>query len=150
MKQNKKYPTKLLQIRLSEKELVEINDFVKKFGVTKRAFILAVMNELKIMNVIRNNQFYESDQQFAHCNPVWRAKSPNKCELCNDEYRHKSCDNRIVGHHFNGYKGKNSKIVKYLCRRCHGFAHRKDNYGNEWSVIVERHKKWDGRTKEGF
>lgn len=148
MKQYKKYPGKLLQIRLSEKEYDQVISFIKTFGVTRREFILAVLNELKHNKVIKNGYFFESLRQYAYNFGEYRSKKKDMCELCDDRYRYKSSDHDIIGHHYLGYEEENINKVKWLCRRCHGFVHRRVCEKMNWEEIEDHHKFWDGRTAE--
>jgi hypothetical protein len=63
VKKYKKSWGKLLQIRLSGNEHEKIINFIKKFGVTRREFILAVINELKHKNLIKNGKFVLSKKK---------------------------------------------------------------------------------------
>lgn len=123
----KKAKTKLLQIRLPEEEHKEVIEFVERFGVTQREWILAVVNSLRENKVIRENYFWESDTQFAYCNnDRWdkQLTKDSKCEECGATFdRIKDWDKRgtkqLERHHYLGYEGKNAFKVQILCRPCH-------------------------------
>lgn len=147
MKKYGKETYKTLQIRLSEKEYAEIISFIKGFKKTRREFILAVFNDLKNYKIIRNNGFWMNDKDFAYseAREKYQKEYPEHCVLCNDKYRK---GNEILnGHHYKGYEGNNAFKVKYVCTRCHGFCHRKQNDYQPWELVVKNHKKWDGKTK---
>lgn len=57
MKRYRKKTTKLLQIRFSKDEYEEVNNFIKKFRVTKREFIITACNQLEEYNTIRKGKF---------------------------------------------------------------------------------------------
>lgn len=146
MKKYKKNPTKVLQIRLSEKEFDKITTFIDKFGVTRREFILTVLNELKHNNVIMHGNFYKSLKEYAYSNGKYREEYPNQCSLCKDKYRYRSTDPRILAHHHHGYDLENIDNVQWVCVRCHGFIHRKENADKSWEEIIELHKNYNGNT----
>jgi len=58
----KKYSKKnwgsLLQIRMSLAEKRSMAKFIRKFNVTQREFLLAVKNELRDRDEIKNGRFY--------------------------------------------------------------------------------------------
>ncbi len=58
MKKYKKKPTKLFQVRMSEKEHKDLIDFINSFGITHREFLLSVQNELCKKKEIRSGKFY--------------------------------------------------------------------------------------------
>ena len=83
MKRYKKHPTKLLQIRLAQKEYDELLEFIKRFGVTKREWVMAVTNELRDAQVLRDNQFWRSHQDYAYAN-IREKRVRVKC--CGNEF----------------------------------------------------------------
>jgi hypothetical protein len=123
MKKYKKKPSKLLQIRLSENEFGEIVEFIKKFDVTHREWILAVKNELADSKVLRENKFWKSNTEFAYANSHRYDKKvteDSKCEECGEPY---SVDYKgyaqLERHHYLGYEGDNAFKVQILCKKCH-------------------------------
>jgi hypothetical protein len=140
---------KVYQVRLSEEEHAEMIDFIKRFNVTNREFILAVKNYLKDAYYLKNGWFYQSIRDYAYKHGEYHKNIKDNCELCNDKYRYLNrTDTAIIGHHFNGYDEKNINNVKWLCRRCHGFVHRRENKDNDWDQIILSHKKWDGKNRD--
>ena len=137
IKQYKRKPTKLLQIRMSEEEYKEITDFIKKFGVTQRMFILAAKNELEGYNIIKNGVFYGSHKSYAYSfRDEWDKKIDrnSECELCGQGYYeygyskgHDDYSKTLLRHHHDGYEGENAYKTHILCRKCHGICHRKEN-----------------------
>lgn len=136
------------QVRFSKKEKREFLAWINRFDSTHREVLLTVMNVLGNETLIKNGEFYTSLKQYAHFHGEYKSNNPDKCELCEDEYRYKSNDSRIFGHHHNGYDDENIDNVKWVCRRCHGFLHRDVNNNKEWNDIIEVHKKWDGKTAD--
>lgn len=57
MRKYKKKPDKLLQIRLSKSEYDNVTDFMKRFNVTYREFMLSVANELEGKRIIKDGYF---------------------------------------------------------------------------------------------
>lgn len=141
-----KAKTKLLQIRLSNKEYENVTEFVKKFDVTYRDFILAVMNQLEYKNVLRDGYFYETDQEFAYLNRErWKTQLTNdsKCELCGAGKT--EFVGSIVRHHHYGYKGDNAFKVQIVCNKCHGKLRGKPWKNSSWEYVLENwNKKSDG------
>lgn len=130
MKKYKKSPTKLLQIRLSEKEQKEVLEFMNKFGVSHREFILSVVNELREDKVIRENRFWLSDMYFAHANAHRYDKQfdeDSKCEECGAGHpkEQEKMQKQLERHHYLGYEGENAFRVKILCRPCHNKVKKK-------------------------
>jgi len=117
----KKNPTKLFQVRLSEKEYKRIIKFIKGLNVTRREWIIAVLNELEQYNLIRGEEFWDKESSYAYAN---RDKYNKKvvegitCEICRGE-------EDLVCHHHYGYKGDNAFKVNILCRWCHSRFHAK-------------------------
>ena len=123
MKKYKKSGSKLLQIRLTEAEAKDVNEFINKFKVTKREFILAVINELREDKIIRENRFWLSNMYFAHANSERYDKQvsdTSKCEEC-DKKMTRDCygASELHRHHYKGYEGENAFKVQILCKKCH-------------------------------
>lgn len=141
-KENQKSKGKLLQIRLSNKEHEIVTEFIKKFDVTYRDFVLAVMNQLAYKNVLRDGYFYESDQEFAYLNRErWEIKldAKSQCELCSagrTDYV-----GSIVRHHHYGYEGENAFKVQVVCNKCHGKLKGKEWKDKPWEYVKENWKK---------
>lgn len=121
MKQYKKYPGRLLQVRLSEEEYDEIIESIKKFKKTRRDFIIATIKEVKKYNIIRDGEFWESNQQYAYFHRDNYDKDiglDTECEVCGKE-----SDGSFNRHHHYGYDGDNAFKVNIVCKQCHGRLH---------------------------
>lgn len=119
MKKYKKNPSKIFQIRLSNEEYDQVKDFINRFGVTHREWILTVCNELSNATLIKDNQFWESWKSYAYSNnDKWDKKitDDSVCEICGVDK--KNCY-QLERHHYLGYEGDNAFKVKILCRSCH-------------------------------
>jgi hypothetical protein len=130
----KKAKTKLLQIRLSENEHKKVIEFIEKFGVTQREWLLAVLDDLREANLLIKGQFYTDWKSYAYLNTdKWdkQLKEDSKCEECGATYdRAKDWENRgtkqLERHHYLGYEGDNAFKVKILCRPCHWKTFKKE------------------------
>jgi len=119
MKKYKKNPTKILQIRLSNKEYEEVKRFINKFGVTHREWLLTVCNQLSDETLIKDNLFWQDWKNYAYCNnDKWDKKiyDDSVCEICGVD---KNNCFQLERHHYLGYEGENAFKVKILCRACH-------------------------------
>lgn len=124
MKKYKKKPDKLFQVRLALKEHKEVTEFINKFGVTHREFMLAVVNELREATVVRENKFWTSNTQFAYHNSDRYDKqlTPDSvCEECGAGHPPHSERGmkQLERHHYLGYEGEGAFKVQILCRPCH-------------------------------
>lgn len=146
-KRYKKDWGKLFQVRMSKEEYDELLEFIKKFKVTRREFLTTVVNELSECQIIRKGQFWSSKQSYAYSIGDYGKDRKESCELCNDEYRYRNSDTQIIGHHYLGYDDENINNVKWLCRRCHGFVHRKEHKDKNWDRVIEAHSKWNGNSR---
>ncbi len=124
----KKAKTKLLQIRLSENEHKRVIEFIEKFGVTQREWLLAVLGveEIRNANFILNGNFYISWKDYAYCHrDKWDKKitEDSVCEECGVGYwkenKKKYEYHQLERHHYAGYIGENAFKVQILCRKCH-------------------------------
>lgn len=142
MKKYKKNPTKLLQIRLSESEHEEITEHLKRFGVTHREWILAVVNELAEKTLVKDNRLWESHKEYAYTNKdqwdIQLKDIPNdqyKCEVCGFSPETRGSLG-LLRHHHDGYEGDAMKKVRLICRHCHGTAHSKAVKDLEWPEAI--------------
>lgn len=129
MKKYRKKPTKLLQIRLSEKEYKNIIEFIHKFGVTQREWLSAVMKEVGSANLIIDGRFWIDWKDYAYGNrDKWdkTIEDHSVCEECGAG-RPKDYDigKQLERHHYAGYIGENAFKTQILCRPCH--AHKPKN-----------------------
>lgn len=139
---------KTFQIRMSDEELKDLTKFIKKFGITRREFILAAKRELSYYDMIKDGEFYNKKDYAHRLGGAHYGNRKDTCELCKDKYRESSSDTRIIGHHYLGYDGDNANKVKWLCRRCHGFCHRDINKDKSWEEIERNFYDWDGDLSE--
>jgi len=121
-----KAKTKLLQIRLSDKEFSDVVEFIQKFGVTHREWILSVRNYLREHNLLINGNFYYSWKDYAYTHSdKWDKEitTESVCEECGVDYykenRKKYEFHQLERHHYAGYVGENAFKVQILCRKCH-------------------------------
>lgn len=118
--------SKLLQIRLSEKEHKQISEFINRFGVTQREWLLAVYEDLREANLLINGEFYSDWQSYAYSNSdKWDKKITQEsiCEECRVGYfkegKKEHEYHQLERHHYLGYIGENAFKVQILCRKCH-------------------------------
>jgi hypothetical protein len=125
MKNYRKNPTKLLQIRLSEQEYNRVIKFIKRFSITRREWLITVVDELQDMNIIRGGNFFPRHQEYAYKNnDKWDKKitEESKCENCGIDSKgleKKKLYSKLERHHHNGYEGENAFKTIILCRVCH-------------------------------
>lgn len=126
MKKYKKKPSKLLQIRLSEKEHEDVIACISKYGVTHREWIMTVINSLGNTSMIKDGSFWESWKDYAYANSdKWdkQVDEDSVCEECGVGYFSPSKNSvdyhKLERHHYAGYIGENAFKVKILCRKCH-------------------------------
>jgi len=123
MKKYKKKPSKLLQIRLSEKEYDKTIEFINKFGVTHREWLSAVLDDLKEANLLIGGQFYTDWKSYAYWNrDKWDKTITDEsvCEECGaGRPKDYNISKQLERHHYAGYIGENAFKVQILCRPCH-------------------------------
>lgn len=136
MKRYRKTPTKLLQIRFSEREYEEVLEFIKRFGVTKREWVMTVIQELNMAHVIRGGQFWTDHKGYAYDQSHrWdrQITSESVCEICNKRFPEAQHGHGLSRHHHDGYEGENAFKVHMVCRQHHGMAERAKREGKSWN-----------------
>jgi len=151
MKREKKYKKnwgKLFQVRLSEEEYHSLKDFINRFGITHREFLFLVQTELREATVVRDGKFWRTNTEYAYsiAQETYRKPEniPEHCVLCFDKFRKGEV---LHAHHYMGYAGDNATNVKFICKRCHGFCHRKECKDKTWEDITSLHTLWDGKNR---
>lgn len=129
-------------------ELLELNNF----GVSEEEFIDAIITEITAgeYKVIRDGFFWESDQEYAYSNPDrWDKKIDEKstCEVCGTGYYdynrmqgREDYRKALLRHHHDGYAGENAFKTHIVCRKCHGYCHRKENIKLDFEEVQKKYK----------
>lgn len=139
MKNYKKKPSKLLQIRLSEKEHEDVVEFIKKFNITQREWITTVCNHLAEKTVIRDNYFWYDDKHYAYENSdKWDKKITDEsvCEICGTRGKPGQYGHSLSRHHHDGYSGENAFKTHMVCSTHHGMAHTAMRQGKSWNLFI--------------
>lgn len=129
-----------MQIRLSKQEYEELRDFIKRFDVTKREWLMTVVKELEHYNIIRDGQFWSSHKEYAYeHNHEWdkKLKSDSVCEVCHKRFPERQHGHGLQRHHHDGYEGQNAFKVHIVCQEHHGLAHKAMRAGISWTNFLK-------------
>lgn len=148
MKKYKKKPSKLLQIRLSEKEYKKTIEFIQKFRTTHREWLMAMIDRVKDSNLLINGEFYLDWKDYAYSHrDKWdkQITEDSVCEECGVGYfkenKKKYAYHQLERHHYAGYIGENAFKVQILCRKCHAPKPKCLDKKEDLLKLIERNEK---------